>query len=381
MEKIKKIADVAAEALTGKYVLVRASLNVPVEEGRVMNQFRIARALPTLQYLVDAGAKVIVVAHIGREPSVTLKPVFDVLQEYLPNTMWSSQLLGMETQEKRDGLMNGQVLLLENVRSDEREKEGDVALAKELAELADIYVDDAFAAAHREHASVVGVPKFLPSYAGINFALEYEGLKRSFEPEHKALFILGGAKFETKMPLVEKFLENYDHILIGGALANDFFAAKGLNIGRSLRSDIDLSDSPLLKDERILLPIDVVVKGPDGVRTTTPEDVHDDEFILDSGAGTANMISLYSKGAKTILWNGPMGNYEAGFAAGTEELAKVVADSEAYSIVGGGDTVASIENLGLSNKFGFLSTGGGAMLSFLEHGTLPAIEALENCTK
>lgn len=377
METVKRVSDL--HDLQGKYVLVRSSLNVPIENDQVTNQFRIARALPTLQHLTKAGARVIVTAHIGREPEESLRPVYDVLSESL-DVVWGESLLGESVQAKRGALEDGQVLMLENVRSDWREKANDVTLAEDLAALADMYVDDAFAAAHREHASVVGVPQFLPSYAGINFLLEYEELKRSFKPEDPAIFVLGGAKFETKMPLVEKFLEKYNHVFVGGALAHDIWAARGIEVGRSLRSDVDLSGSPMVNNEKLLLPVDVVVKNEAGnVRTTHVDDVQPDEAIVDAGPETANMLSLYTRGAKTILWNGPLGTYEGGFAEGTEALAKVVAESEAYSIVGGGDTIASIESLGLSGKFGFLSTGGGAMLSFLEHETLPATEALKNC--
>ncbi len=374
MHRVKKIA--AETDLHGKYVIVRSSLNVPMEHGKVVNQFRIARALPTLLHLSSIGARVILVAHAGRDPRVTLKPVYEVLQESLP-MVWAGALTGEEVTAKRNALKDGEVLMLENVRSDEREMANDESLAKELAALADIYVCDAFAVAHREHASVVGIPKFLPGYAGINFLMEYEELKRTIKPEHPSIFILGGAKFDTKMPLVEKFLNSYDHIFIGGALANDFFKAKGFEIGKSLTSAIDLTDSPLIDSKKIILPVDVVVDGPSGRRIVGAEDVEATDTIHDIGPQTINMLALYIKGAKTILWNGPLGNYEMKYDEATLAFAKQVADSSAYSVVGGGDTVASIEALGISGQFGFLSTGGGAMLFFLEHGTLPAIEALK----
>ena len=378
MKTIKKIA--AETDLKGKYVIVRSSLNVPMEDGQVVNQFRIARALPTLLHLSGVGARVILIAHAGRDPRVTLKPVCDILSESLP-TVWCGSLTGDEVKEKRDALKDGEVLMLENLRSDEREVANDKSLAKELADLADIYVCDAFAVAHREHTSVVGIPKLLPSYAGINFLMEFEELKRTIKPEHPSIFILGGAKFDTKMPLVEKFLNSYDHIFIGGALANDFFKAKGFEVGKSVTSAITLTDSPLLENEKIILPVDVVVDGPGGQRIVTPESVTPNDVIHDIGPQSISMLSIYTKGAKTILWNGPLGNYEMKYDEGTVAFAKQVAASEAYSVVGGGDTVASIESLGISGKFGFLSTGGGAMLSFLEQGTLPAIEALKDGAK
>lgn len=361
--------------LQGTYVLLRASLNVPLKNGVVSNQFRIARALQTLHHLVEAGARVIVVAHIGRDPEETLKPVYDVLAQSL-NINWCPVVRGSEVMAARNALQDGQVVLLENVRSIPEEKANDAVFAQELAALADIYVNDAFAASHREHASIVGVPQYLPSYAGLNFVMEYEELQRTFTPDNPSLFVLGGAKFETKLPLVEKFLERYQHVFIGGALVHDVLRARGLSVGKSLTSAIDLSDSPIITHERLLVPIDVVVEGPQGIRTTTPDDVQPDEIIYDAGPQTLNMLGLYAKGAKTILWNGPLGNYEKGFDTATIGLAKLVAASEGYSVVGGGDTIASIEEEGLSSQFGFLSTGGGAMLSYLEHETLPAIKAL-----
>ncbi len=374
MHQVKKISD--ETNLKGKYVLLRSSLNVPVEDGKVVNQFRIVRAIPTIKHLLDQGARVILIGHIGRDPKETLKPVADVLAESFP-VKWAGLIKGDVVDRMRLELKDGEILMLENLRSDERETKNDSTFAAELASMADVYVDDAFDAAHRAHTSMVGIPPLLPSYVGINFCMEYEELKHTLKPEHPSLFILGGAKFETKMPLVEKFLNSYDHIFIGGALANDFFKAKGLEVGKSLVSEIDLSDSDLLKNEKIIIPVDVVVEGPNGKRTIAPNEVEVDEIILDAGPETIKLLSLYTRGAKTILWNGPLGNYEDGFEGGTVALAKLVAESGAYSVVGGGDTVAAIESLGLSGQFGFMSTGGGAMLEFLEHGTLVAIDALK----
>ncbi len=374
MHRVKKISD--ETGLKGKYVLLRSSLNVPIVEGKVVNQFRIVRAIPTIKHLLDQGARVILIGHIGRDPKETLKPVADILSEMFPVT-WAGLLKGDVVDRMRLELKDGEILMLENLRSDEREVKNDKSMAEELAAMADVYVADAFDAAHRGHTSIVGISSLIPSYVGINFFMEYEELKRTLKPEHPSLFILGGAKFETKMPLVEKFLNSYDHIFIGGALANDFFKAKGFEVGQSLVSDIDLSDSDLLTNEKIIIPVDVVVDGPNGKRTVTPNEVFTEESILDVGPETIKLLSLYTRGAKTILWNGPLGNYEKGFEEGTEELAKLVSESGSYSVVGGGDTVAAIEELGLSGQFGFMSTGGGAMLSFLEHGTVPAIDALK----
>ena len=373
MHSISKLTDYSD--WEGKYVIVRGGLNVPVVDGLVTNQFRIKRLAPTLKYLTEAKARVILIGHIGRQSNETLKPVYDVLSKDF-DVIFAGELLGEQTTKLRDQLKPGQILLLENVRSDDREKTNDTTLAHDLAALGEIYVDDAFAAAHRAHASVVGIPKYLPSYAGLNFINEYNELSEVMEPSHPSLFILGGAKFDTKMPLVNKYLNIYDQLFVGGAFANDFFKAQGLSVGTSLVSELDLTDSPLLNHPKIILPVDVVVKGPQGTRTITPNKVTDDESILDIGPETVSKLSVPVLAAKTILWNGPMGNYENGFTAGTTELAKLVAKADAKSLVGGGDTVATIETLNLSDQFSFISTGGGAMLTFLEHGTLPAIDAL-----
>ena len=370
---LPKVTDIPE--LEGKYVLVRTSLNVPIADGMVTNQFRIARALPTINHLLYKGAKVILTAHIGREKTDTLKPVFDVLDGMLP-IQWSPEITGASVRAQRDNLKNGEVLLLENLRQDEREKFNDKNFAADLAALADIYVNDAFAASHRAHASLVGVPQQLPSYFGMNFIHEYEEQCRAMEPVSPSIFILGGAKFDTKMPLVEEYIEKYDHVFIGGALANDVFKARGYEVGTSLVSDVDLSAAPFLHSEKLVVPTDVTVKGPNGVRVCAPEDVAEDEAILDAGPATIERLEPIVSAAKTILWNGPLGNYEGGFGKETESLGRLIAASEGYAVLGGGDTIAAIEGIGLQEQFGFLSTAGGAMLTFMEKGTLPAIDAI-----
>lgn len=361
--------------LKGKYALLRTSLNVPVEDGQVVNQFRLMRALPTVNHLRSAGARVILCSHIGDDHTESMEPVFNVLKEHLP-LKFSSEVVGSKTSALRDELQDGEVLLLENLRKDPREKKNDVEFARSLADLADCYVIDDFTTAHREHASIVGVPQFIPSYVGMNFKHEYEELAKALEPKQPALFLLGGAKFDTKMPLIEKFLELYDHVFIGGALANDLIKARGFEVGTSLVSDISLAGSPLLEHPKLLMPVDVVVEGPNGKRVTAVDTVASDESIYDVGPATIEMLAPLIKNAQTILWNGPFGNYEKGFDEQTVATAKLIAESEGYSVLGGGDTIAAVEPLGIQEKFGFLSTAGGAMLTFLEQGTLPAIDAI-----
>lgn len=361
--------------LKGTYVLVRGSLNVPIENNEPTDIFRLKRLLPTLEYLVNAGAKVILVGHIGRELDDTLLPIHAALNALVP-TLWGGPITSAEFKEKRDNLSEGEILLAENLRQDRREVDNDAEFSKLLASFADIYVNDAFDNAHREHASMVGVPTHIPAYPGINFKKEVEELSAVLSPESPSLFLLGGAKFKTKLPLIEKCLSLYDHVFVGGALANDLLKAKGFPVGTSLLSDIALSES-LTTHSNILMPIDVTVEGPNGKRVCSPSEVEADESIKDAGPETVKMLQTYITEAHTVLWNGPFGQFEAGYSDITESVAKSIAESDAYSVIGGGDTIASIDKLGINDSFDFLSTGGGAMLTFLEHGTTPAIEYLK----
>ncbi len=371
--RLPSIDDVGT--LRGRRVLLRASLNVPIKDGVVTERFRIKQALPAIKSLQNQGAKVVVIGHIGRESEETLEPVFQVLKEFV-GAKWGGVLDQNSASKTRD-LSEGEVLLFENLRRDHREGDNDDSFAVELAALADFYVNDAFSDSHREHSSIVGVPKHLPSYFGPSFIKEYEALCKALNPESPSIFVLGGAKFETKMPLVKKMAEKYDKVFIGGALANDIFKAKGLPVGQSLVSSVSLAGDDLLKNSKIIIPVDVVTSGPEGQRTIRPEDVTAEEKIMDAGPASISMVSPYIKSAKSILWNGPLGNFEQGFASSTEELAKLIAESSGKSVIGGGDTIASIHRLEIDDKFTFVSTAGGAMLTFLETGTLPAIDAIK----
>jgi len=358
-------------------VVVRAALNVPIKDGNVTNKFRIMRALPTINFLRQAGARVVVLGHVGREKSDTFAPVYEVLRHHLP-VSFVPHTIGEEVEAAKAVLKSGEVLLLENVRQDDRETENDLSYAEALATGAVAFVNDAFADSHRSHASLAALATLLPTFFGRNFMHEYEELSKARTPVHPSLFILGGAKFDTKMPLVDLFVEHYDNIFIGGALANDVFKARGYNVGQSLVSDVDLSAWPLLHDERLLIPVDVEVEGPAGRRTCSPKEVCDDEKIFDAGSATIALLAPFVDKAATILWNGPLGNFEVGFGQQTADLAKLIAQAKGYAIVGGGDTIAAIESLGCQESFGFMSTAGGAMLTYLELGTLPAIDAADH---
>jgi phosphoglycerate kinase len=370
MRKIFEIHD-----LKGKNVLLRSSLNIPLKDGKIRNKFRLERALPTMRYLHEQGAKTIVIAHIGREKDETLKPVFNELEKYLP-VHWGGRIGSEELLQRREMMSNGDILLVENLRQNEGEKNNDPDFVEALSQLGEIYVNDAFAAAHREHASTFGIAEKLPAYAGLTLSEEVTELTKAMTPEHPSLFLLGGAKFDTKMPLVEKYLAAYDKVFIGGALANDVLKAQGYEVGKSMVSDISLEGAAFLDNKKLLLPIDLVVDGPDGRQIRALDKVGPEEKILDCGPMTIDMLATYIEKAKTVLWNGPFGAYEMGYTQSTEITARHMAAADAFTVVGGGDTVAAVEKLEINNLFNFVSIGGGAMLTLLEKGTTPVIESL-----
>ncbi|MBP9749709.1 MAG: phosphoglycerate kinase [Candidatus Pacebacteria bacterium] len=363
--------------IRGKRVLVRSELNAPVENGVVTDSYRIEQAVPTLRELADRDAKVIVIAHIGRDPSETLAPVADVLRQLIPTVEFVPGLVGEEVSRAVEMLPEGGILLLENVRSEEGETKNDPAFADALAMLADYYVDDAFGATHRAHASIVGVPARLPAFAGRLLERELVEMEKGLQPESPSLFILGGAKFETKEPLLEAALPRYDRVFIGGALANDFLKAEGFVVGKSLVSEGAEKAAELIASGKVLLPVDVVVESPDGVVTKRADHVGPEDTIVDIGPESVTELGVHIAHARTILWNGPLGLFEKGYSKSTESVAQLVADAPGHSIVGGGDTVAAIRELDLADKFNFLSTGGGAMLDYLVDGSLPGVEALK----
>lgn len=366
---MKKISECSTEDLKGKRVLVRFDLNVPVIEGEVLgtDADRIRKSMPTLDFLKSSGAQVIIISHIGRDPKETLAPVANYMGiPLLPLSAFDASRAG-----------SNPVVMLENLRSSKGEEENDPAFAEMLASWGDLYINDGFSVSHRAHASVVGVPRLLPSYAGIQMGLETENLERALNPDHPALLVMGGAKFETKLPVITKLLPLVDHVFVGGALANNFFKERGGEVGQSLL-DGTARLGDLVSDEKIILPSDVVVQNDlesdHGIPGKPLSQVTAADRIVDVIVPEA-LVRAVSE-AKTVIWNGPMGNYENGFTKGTEDLARLIAGSEAFSIIGGGDSVTLIEQLGLEKDFGFLSTGGGAMLEYLAQGTLPGIEAL-----
>ena len=375
---MKCIDEIPASELKGKRVLVRSDFNLPLDaKGEVANMFRLKQGWKTIQYLGERGARVITVSHIGRDPEETIEPVARAMKQF-GNVVFIPDLVGAMARDAAKVIKDGEIMLLENVRRDARETENDESFAKDLASLAEVYVDDAFAVAHRAHASIVGIPKFLPSYTGLLMRDEIREIDAARSPEHPSFAILGGAKFETKAPLVKLLLEKYEHMFIAGALANDVFKARGFPVGRSLISKESPSED-ILSNPRLLAPIDVTVERSDGqARVKKPDEVEADDKIMDIGPDTVAMLAPHIASAKFILWSGPTGMYENGYISWTTALAELIATSDAKKVIGGGDTIAAIEATGVpQEKLGFLSTGGGAMLEYLLKGTLPGVEALQ----
>ncbi len=363
--------------IRGKKVLLRLDLNVPVRDGKVADDFRIKKSIPTIELLRSLGAKIIIISHCEGKESTTLKPAFEYFLEKKFDISFVESYVDEKTVEIVNALPEGGMVLFENLRIYAGEKENDSVFAKSLADLADIYVNEAFSASHRAHASIVGIPKYLPSYMGMLFESEIEHLSKTFSPPKPFLFILGGAKFDTKIPLIKKFLEIADFIFVGGALANNFFRDLGYPVGASVVSEGDFGLKEMFSSGKIILPIDVVVKNKETISIKNPKDIKDGDIMIDAGVETLMKLKEIVGASKYVLWNGPLGNFEIGFKEGTLELAKIISENTAESVVGGADTLAAIASLDLEDKFGFVSSGGGAMLDFLANGTLPGIEALK----
>lgn len=362
--------------IRGTGVVLRASLDVPVEKGVVTNTYRLEAAISTLENLSKKGARTTVIGHIGRDATNTMRPVFEEAQRLTGIPLqFVDGVVGETVCRKVEALKPGETLFLENVRRESGEVKNDPLFAERLASYGSVFINDAFDVAHRKHASVVGITHYIPGFAGPHFLKEYENIKQAREPQSPNIAIIGGAKFLTKEPLIRKLVETYDRVFVGGALAHDFFLAKGMEIGKSLASrSAHVAD--LIDNEKLIFPVDAIVLGNNGVEIKNIEDVLSSDTIYDVGPESLKQIEPYIKDAQFILWNGPMGNFEKGYSENTEELAKMIAKASGASVVGGGDTIASIQKLGLNSQFTHVSTAGGAMLQFITDGTLPGIEAL-----
>lgn len=401
MEK-RSIEDLAERAVAGRRVLVRVDYNVPIESGEVGDDTRIRATLPTLERLIGLGARVILVSHLGRpkgrwNEEYTLRPVAERLRTYLPevDVAFVADVVGADAHAAIAALRPGSVLLLENVRFLAGEETNDRKLSEALAGTADVFVNDAFGAAHRAHASTCGVAEVMkeegkPAVAGLLMARELEFLGRALSaPERPFAAVLGGAKISGKLDVIENLLPRVDHLLIGGAMANTFFRALGLETGKSLVEDDRVAMAKELLERagaKLVLPVDCVVAGEAAPEARTfllnRTDVPPEGAIYDIGPKSVATFRDFIERARTVVWNGPMGMFEvAPFAEGTHGVARAVADATragATTIVGGGDTVAAIEQANVADRVTHVSTGGGASLEFLEGRTLPGVAVLDD---
>ncbi len=382
----------------GKKVLVRCDFNVPFDEnGNISDNRRIVAALPTIKYLLENNCKVILCSHLGRpkgefNKEFTLAPVAKELSKLLgKDVKLAEDIVGESAKKLTSEMKEGEVVLLENVRFDAREEKNDEEFSKDLASLAEIYVNDAFGTAHRAHSSTTGVASFLPAVSGFLIEKELNFLGSALEnPERPFVAILGGKKVSDKIGVIDSLLEKVNTLIIGGGMAYTFFRSMGYTVGNSICEEdkLDLARDLMKKAEekgvKLMLPVDNVVAdkfGPDAnAKVVDSHEIPDGWEGLDIGPETAKLYSEELKNAKTVIWNGPVGLFEFDkFANGTNALAKTLSElTNATTIIGGGDSAAAVEKIGLSDKFTHISTGGGASLEFLEGKKLPGIEALQN---
>ncbi|KJS01431.1 MAG: phosphoglycerate kinase [Peptococcaceae bacterium BRH_c4a] len=390
----KSIRDIEAE---GKRVLVRVDFNVPLNKtGKVSDDTRIRAALPTIRHLVEKGARVILASHLGRpkgtfDDRYSLKPVAHRLQDLLgQNVTLVEETVGDLPRKAISQMQDGEIVMLENVRFYPEEEKNDDRFARSLADLAEIFVNDAFGAAHRAHASTEGVARVIPGVAGFLMEKEIEFLgKALYNPDHPFVAIIGGAKVSDKIGVIGNLLGKVDTLIIGGGMANTFLRAKGLDLGKSLLEGdkVDLARELMEKATdagvKILLPVDLVISraaDPEAERKVVPVDgVPEDWMALDIGPESSRIFGQAVREAKTVIWNGPMGVFEMEpFAQGTFSIARSLAESGAITIVGGGDSAAAVEKAGVAGRITHISTGGGASLEFLEGKKLPGLAVLQD---
>lgn len=386
-----KLRTLEQADVSGKRVLIRCGFDVALDdEGRIVDDERIRECLPTIEYLISHNAKLILCGHNGRPKGKVIKKLsMNAVGERLEQLLGRKVLkvddcIGDIVKSKVDTMREQDVILLENLRFHSGEEANDPAFAKELASLAELYVDEAFANIHRDHASMTGVTTYLPAFAGFRLQKEVEMLSRVIQqPKHPFVAVIGGAKISDKIKVIKKMLEIADYVLLGGALANTILKAQGISVGKSLVEDemISIAKDLTLIDNRLRVPVDVVIAK--AIKSNVPTlskavaRVSDDEYILDIGQDTVNLYEMIVKKSKMIVWGGPMGYFEIKeFAKGTCEMARMIGQSGAFSVVGGGDTIEALARSGYKDHVSFISTGGGAMLNFLDGSPLPALDAV-----
>jgi len=372
---MKFLRTLEKSQLKGKRVILRADFNVPIVDGEVAGDVRIVKSLPTIEFLRDAGAKLVIVSHLGGENGKSLAPVATYLSRFT-DIVFAPDIKSVETRHVVNSLSDGEAILFENLRNYPGEKNNDMQFAELLASFGDIYVNDAFSVSHRAHVSIVSLPTLLPSYAGLLFEEELTNMKEALDPEHPFVCILGGAKFDTKLPLIKKFLDKADTIFVGGALAHNVLVARGYSVGKSLVSKGDFNIEAIADNKKIIAPSEVIVKNGDEVLVKHIERISPDDVIVDAGEGTLEVLKSKITDARFILWNGPLGNYEEGFSEGTSKLAHMISETNAEALIGGGDTLTAMDQSGSEKSMHHVSTAGGAMLEFLISETLVGIEAL-----
>ena len=363
----------------GTRVLVRASLNAPVADGKVVGTFRLRETARTIRFLKERGARITVIGHFGREGK-SLAPVHRALNEILPIS-FVPKLTGEEPYQARKQLQPGDAVLLENTRTDPREETVDILFIEELAAQTDLFVFDDFSAAHRSHASTTGLIRYLKSYAGIRFYEEITAFRRITERlVTPAIAVVAGAKCATKLPLLVALAQKYDTVFVGGVIANTLLKLRGHAVGISGTEEVSVPEI-LRTGTNIILPCDVLaVKGNEKARVVPVEEIKPDDRIVDVGDRTISAILRRLEDAKTVMWNGPLGWYEKGFSGRTKELVNGIGKTQAYSFVGGGDTAAMLERYGMLGIPQFVSTGGGSLLTYFAEGTLPVIDAFAEKT-
>jgi len=386
--------------VTNKTVFVRADMNVSFKDGQIIDDTRIKQVIPTIEYLVKNGAKVILTTHLGRpdgkvKPEYSVKRLLPRIRELLPNIKvnFSDDCVGEQTRKDVQNTNYGEVIVLENLRFHKEEEEGDEKFAKQLASLANLYVNEAFSCCHRDHASITGLPKILKGCAGFSIEDEIDNLSKLLSnPKKPVMVIVGGSKVSTKLKLLKALVEKFKYVVVGGGMANTFLYAMGKNVGKSLMEPELKNEALVLLEKakkhncKFVLPVDVVVAKEiaenQEVKNVSVDEIADSDIIVDIGTKTLEEITKLLKDCKTVIWNGPIGIYETKpFNNGTDYLAGVISkmtkDSKLESVAGGGDILAALNQAGIGQDFTYISTAGGAFLKWLEKGTLVGVEPLK----